>query len=74
MIRMGEQWPNPLISADSANSGNHLNGLTSRQDRALDALLGGFQGGVATATDEGIEVGQAAYDTLCLSCGCSTST
>ena len=36
---MGEYSHNPLISADSANQGNHLNGLTTRQDRALMALL-----------------------------------
>jgi len=36
---MREYSHNPLISADSANQGNHLNGLTTRQDRALMALL-----------------------------------
>ena len=37
MIR--EQCQNPLISADNDNNGNHLNGLTTRQYRALMALL-----------------------------------
>ncbi len=37
---MGEYSHNPLISADTANHGNHPNGLTTRrQDRALMALL-----------------------------------
>ena len=30
---------NPLKTADSPNHGNHLNGLSTRQDRALMALL-----------------------------------
>ena len=33
------QSPNPLISANNANEGNRLDGLTRRQDRALKALL-----------------------------------
>ena len=36
---MSEYSHNPLISADSANHGNHQNGLTTRQNRALMALL-----------------------------------
>jgi len=36
---MSEYSHNPLIFADSANQGNHLNGLPTRQDRALMALL-----------------------------------
>jgi len=36
---MREYSHNPLISADSANQGNHQNGLTTRQNRALKALL-----------------------------------
>ena len=36
---MSEYTHNPLITADSSNRGNHLNGLTTRQDRALMALL-----------------------------------
>ena len=36
---MSEYSHNPLISADTANHGNHHNGLTTRQDRALMALL-----------------------------------
>ena len=33
------QSPNPLITANDANQGNRLDGLTTRQDRALKALL-----------------------------------
>ncbi len=33
------QSPNPLISANNENKGNRLDGLTTRQDRALKALL-----------------------------------
>ena len=36
---MSEHCQNPLISADSDDHGNHLNGLTTRHDRALMALL-----------------------------------
>jgi len=36
---MSEYSHNPLETADSSNRGNHLNGLTTRQDRALMALL-----------------------------------
>ncbi len=33
------QSPNPLSSANNENKGNRLDGLTTRQDRALKALL-----------------------------------
>ena len=36
---MGEYSHNPLKTADSSNHGNNLNGLSTRQDRALMALL-----------------------------------
>jgi len=36
---MREYSHNPLISADSANHGNHQNGLITRQRRALMTLL-----------------------------------
>jgi len=36
---MSEYSHNPLKTADSPNHGNHLNGLTTRQDRAIAALL-----------------------------------
>jgi hypothetical protein len=36
---MSEQSPNPLETANSPNHGNHLNGLSTRQNRALMALL-----------------------------------
>ena len=36
---MREYSHSPLISADSANHGNHQNGLITRQNRALMALI-----------------------------------
>ncbi len=36
---MSVQSPNPLITANNENKGNRLDGLTTRQDRALKALL-----------------------------------
>jgi hypothetical protein len=36
---MSEQYHNPLKTADIPNHGNHLNGLSTRQDRAPMALL-----------------------------------
>ena len=36
---MSEYSHNPLMSADSSNHGNHLNGLSTRQNRAVMALL-----------------------------------
>ena len=36
---MGEQYHNPLETADIPNHGNHLSGPSTRQDRALMALL-----------------------------------
>ena len=37
--KISVQSPNPLISANNENKGNRLDGLTTRQDRALKALL-----------------------------------
>ena len=36
---MSEYSRNPLKTADSPNHGNHLSGLSTRQDRAIPALL-----------------------------------
>ena len=36
---MSEYSRNPLKTADSPNHGNRLNGLSTRQDRAISALL-----------------------------------
>ena len=36
---MSEYSHNPLKTADSSKHGNHLNGLSTRQDRALMALV-----------------------------------